>query len=270
MPESIFSFSLLGVTIDEIIAGITVKVKDEATGEFVASTDPQNEQLLVHDNNDGNFYVEGLPTGLYSVYAGSNTVAQAGLRNQPHIGVDVFEHLTAEAPHSGHATVQALDAHKNASVGVHGAFGKILGQGNVDGASLEVVNDILRLKDLGVGGGKLANGAVSSGKLADGAVITEKMADGAVTGEKIGQGEITSDKFDKLTDLPMTKVTAEPEATAANCWKVYWLKAPTYIALKAIIPATATEDAFSRVEILKVDLGTWGATTGTLEGNPTA
>lgn len=56
---------------------------------------------------------------------------------------------------------------------------------NVDGATLEIVGDQVRIKDLGVTTAKLANSAVTTAKITDGNVTTIKIADQAITFAKI-------------------------------------------------------------------------------------
>lgn len=73
----------------------------------------------------------------------------------------------------------------------------------VDGSSLEIASDAVRVKALGIATGmlaatsvttaKIASNAVTSAKLADGAVsTTAKLADGIVTTAKIANNQITS------------------------------------------------------------------------------
>lgn len=64
---------------------------------------------------------------------------------------------------------------------------------NVDNATLEIVGDIVRIKDLGVTSAKIADGAVTTVKHADASVTTIKMADSNVT-------------FAKIQDLPTMTV----------------------------------------------------------------
>lgn len=56
---------------------------------------------------------------------------------------------------------------------------------NVDNATVEIVGDIVRIKDLGVSTAKIANSAVTTAKIADGNVSTVKVADGAISFAKI-------------------------------------------------------------------------------------
>ena len=94
-----FSFALTGVITDELLSGLLVKVKNETTGQFVASTDPEESQLHVIDNNDGAFFVDGLPSGLYSVYVNSDTNVQEELQNIPFLNEDIITHLNNLALH---------------------------------------------------------------------------------------------------------------------------------------------------------------------------
>lgn len=56
---------------------------------------------------------------------------------------------------------------------------------NVDSASLEIVGDVVRIKDLGVTTAKINNLAVTNGKIADDAVTTVKILDKNITFAKI-------------------------------------------------------------------------------------
>ena len=72
--------------------------------------------------------------------------------------------------------------------------------GAVDDSTLQINNDpggdgSLRIKDLGVTTGKIANIAVSTGKIADNAVVEAKIATDAVTNSKIADEAITSGKI---------------------------------------------------------------------------
>lgn len=72
--------------------------------------------------------------------------------------------------------------------------------GAVDDSTLQINNDpggdgSLRIKDLGVTTGKIANIAVSTGKIANNAVVEAKIATDAVTNSKIVDEAITSGKI---------------------------------------------------------------------------
>jgi hypothetical protein len=70
---------------------------------------------------------------------------------------------------------------------------------NVDSSSIEIVGDIVRIKDLGV----------STAKIADAAVTTNKIADAAITTIKVVDKNIT---FSKVQDLPTMTVIGRVEA----------------------------------------------------------
>ena len=108
-----FSFGLFGQDTSQLQAGQEVKVKNEDTGQFIASTNPTGSQLQVVDNNDGTYYVDGAPLALLSVYVGSDAVPQEELQYIAFMNEDVIGHVNATAPHSGHATTTDLDNHKN-------------------------------------------------------------------------------------------------------------------------------------------------------------
>ena len=75
-----FSFGLFGQDTNELLAGQKVKIKNVDTGQFVSSTSPEGSQLRIYDNNDGTYFVDGLPSGLYSVYVNSDTNVQEELQ----------------------------------------------------------------------------------------------------------------------------------------------------------------------------------------------
>ena len=77
-----FSFAIMGQSSSELISGLAIEVKDSGA-VIKASTTPSAGQLLVTDNNDGTYYVDGLSTGKYDVF--TNGVAQNELKNVPFI-----------------------------------------------------------------------------------------------------------------------------------------------------------------------------------------
>jgi hypothetical protein len=90
----------------------------------------------------------------------------------------------------------------------------------VDDSTLEVdagTNEV-RVKDLGIVSGKLANSAVSTAKIADDAVSSAKLADGAVSSIKLGASAVTEAKIaaNAVTDakLAANSVTASAIASA--------------------------------------------------------
>jgi len=94
-----FSFGLFGQDSNELLSGQLVKIKNVTTGDFVASTTPEGIQLKLTDNNDGTYYVDGLPSGLYSVYVNSDTNAQEELQNIPFLNEDILAHLNNAVIH---------------------------------------------------------------------------------------------------------------------------------------------------------------------------
>ncbi len=77
-----FSFAIMGQSSTELISGLSIEVKDTG-GTIKASTVPNTGQLLVTDNNDGTYYVDGLSTGKYDVF--TNGVIQNELKNVPFV-----------------------------------------------------------------------------------------------------------------------------------------------------------------------------------------
>jgi|GEM_PF-2575140 len=88
-----FSFGLFGQDSNDLLSGQLVKIKNVTSGVFVASTAPEGEQLQLVDNNDGTYFVDGLPSGLYSVYVNSDTNVQEELQNIPFFNEDLLTHL---------------------------------------------------------------------------------------------------------------------------------------------------------------------------------
>ena len=76
---------------------------------------------------------------------------------------------------------------------VQGAGGEL--DVNVDDSSIEVVADVVQVKDLGITNAKLADDAVDNSKLADDAVQTENILDANVTTDKIADDAINNDKI---------------------------------------------------------------------------
>jgi len=88
-----FSFGLFGQDSNDLLSGQLVKIKNVTSGEFVASTSPEGSQLQLVDNNDGTYFVDGLPSGIYSVYVNSDTNVQEELQNVPFLNEEFLTHL---------------------------------------------------------------------------------------------------------------------------------------------------------------------------------
>jgi hypothetical protein len=88
-----FSFGLFGQDSNDLLSGQLVKIKNVTSGEFVASTSPEGSQLQLTDNNDGTYFVDGLPSGIYSVYVNSDTNVQEELQNVPFLNEEFLTHL---------------------------------------------------------------------------------------------------------------------------------------------------------------------------------
>lgn len=82
MANTRFSFAIMGQSTSELITGLAIEVKDTG-GTVKASTSPSAGQLMVTDNNDGTYFVDGLSTGKYDVF--TNGVAQNELKNVPFV-----------------------------------------------------------------------------------------------------------------------------------------------------------------------------------------
>ena len=75
-----FSFGIFGLKTNELQAGLKVYIKN-SNGEIVASTESGVYEYNIIDNNDGAYYVDGLPTGVYSVYVNNPNTPQPELQN---------------------------------------------------------------------------------------------------------------------------------------------------------------------------------------------
>ncbi len=264
------SFGIFGQSTQELIAGLAVKVYDENLDQFVASTSPSGGEIQLNDNNDGCFYVDGLDSGLYTIYVGSDQVPQDELTNYVFLNEDALAHLTASAPHSGHATTTALTNHTTASQGAHGASGYILGDEDVDDITINTDQDRhLQVKDLGISSGKLANEAVISSKIATGAVQTSHLEDDAVTGAKVASGTLDETHLGSLEYLHLELPTSEPQANSGNKYKIYWKLGATAVELKAVIPGSSSESSWTRAIIYAFSFAT-GTTPQADEGGSTA
>lgn len=82
---------------------------------------------------------------------------------------------------------------------------------NVDGSTLEISSDSLRVKDDGITAAKIAADAVGSSELADNAVDTNAIQNGAVTSAKIADGTITTTDlaFDVATQAELDAHTGD-------------------------------------------------------------
>jgi len=123
MPIGRFAFALFGLSQGQALSGFEVKIKDERTGEFIASTNPVNNQLQIHDNNDGTYYVDGWTMSVFSVYVGSDEAPQDELRYQVPVNDQVLDHLSAGSD-------------------VHGAAGQLLGRGDVVNTLTSTATDV--------------------------------------------------------------------------------------------------------------------------------
>ena len=75
-------------------AGLLVKVKDEEQDLFIASTQSGvGYDFQVVDNNDGGYFVDGLPTGVYSIYVSSDESAQEEMQYYAFLGSNGITHI---------------------------------------------------------------------------------------------------------------------------------------------------------------------------------
>lgn len=109
-----------------------------------------------------------------------------------------------------------------------GTSGAVTLDVNVDNSTLEVNADVVRIKDLGIGTGKIADSAVTTAKIADANVTTIKIADNNVTFAKIQDiatmtvmGRVTAGSGDPeqitiINDSTMASASATNIATAGS------------------------------------------------------
>jgi hypothetical protein len=111
------------------------------------------------------------------------------------------------------------------------SVGAVAAAYDLDGTTLEVAANALRIKDLGVATGKLADLAVTTGKIADLGVTTGKLSDLGVTTGKIADLAVTAAKTDAVSTATPSKLVvrdgsgraqfAEPSASADAASKSY-------------------------------------------------
>ena len=94
---------------------------------------------------------------------------------------------------------------------------------NVDTTTVEIVGNVVRLKDLGVSTAKLADSAVTTVKIADGNVTNVKIADGAVNANKLASDAVTTIKvldkaitFAKINDVATMTILGRVTAGSGN------------------------------------------------------
>ena len=94
-----FSFGIFGQSNNQLMAGLKVYIRDESTGNIIASTE-KGYQYTIHDNHDGTYYVDELPTGKYSVLVGSDQSVQDEMYNIVVCGDEVIEHISDSSLHT--------------------------------------------------------------------------------------------------------------------------------------------------------------------------
>lgn len=93
------SISIFGQTNNELLLGVEIKIKDDITGVFVASTNPAGEQIQIHDNNDGTYYFDVTASFKGTVYVGSNLTPQDEMTGVMFYGDDLLDHLKTDGIH---------------------------------------------------------------------------------------------------------------------------------------------------------------------------
>jgi len=84
---------------------------------------------------------------------------------------------------------------------------------NVDDVTIEIVADVLQVKDGGISTDKLADDAVTTPKIMDDAVTTVKLDDGSVTTDKIAADAVTNAK---IADDAISTVKIRDEAVTSD------------------------------------------------------
>ena len=167
-----FSFGIWDSITSTYLSGESVQIKDGAGGTVLASTIDIGVGILVSPNGDGTYYANDIPAQNLWVYVGG--AMQQELSNIP------WDNGTS-------ATHTALTT-------AHGSTGDVLGQGDVDGATIVYSGD-LKVKDAGIGATQLASDAVTEIKILDNVVSSSKLKLGSVTTPKIEDLNVTGAKL---------------------------------------------------------------------------
>lgn len=231
-----FSFGIFGLSNNELQAGLEVYIRD-GSGAIVASTQAGVYQYDVVDNNDGSYYVDGLPSGVYSVYVNNPNTPQPELQNVPFVGDDGLGHFSADAPHPGHALAADLQAHVDAAAphSGHALEGHTHSEADVTDLDKYSQSEV---------------DALLAGKADVGHSHSEYW--------ELGQG---------LEEVPLVAVSAEPLPVLQNKYKLYVVKTQGSVKLKMVVPTDVDETAFARAVIWSLDLATGTPSGGGLD-NP--
>lgn len=157
---------------------------------------------------DGAITEAKLASGSISLSKLSNAMCSDGEILQKSAGVWV-------CTTSGGSGVQSITA--GSGITNNGTPSDTILDANVDDVTIEVVADVLQIKDGAITQSKLAdgsvvtakivNGNVTEEKLADDAITTNKIVDSAVTSEKIQNGTITNDDISASASIAWTKIS---------------------------------------------------------------
>jgi len=162
-----FSFGIWDSASATYLAGETVEIKDGAGGTTLASTTDIGVGLVVTPNGDGTYFCDNIPAQNLWVYV--DGALQNELANIPWANGEEVTHYALTT--------------------AHGSTGAVMGQGNVDGSTIEYSGG-LRVKDAGIVAAKIGAGAVINAKLGADAVDSTKLADNAVDSEHYVDGSI--------------------------------------------------------------------------------
>lgn len=154
------------------------------TPDDITFTGSMASTLPIKTNNS--FDIGTSQFGLAGVYLGSTGTKTVRLR-----GSDTTTSYTATLPAAVPASTKIL------TMASTGAIGNAY---DVDGSTLEVSSNSLRVKDAGISAAKLATDAVETAKIKDLNVTTAKLADGSVTpGKKAALGQQVSSSSGAFT-----------------------------------------------------------------------
>ena len=159
-------------TTESYLSGQTIVIKDALGGTTLASTTDIGVGLLVSPNGDGSYYCDDIPAQDLWVYV--NGAIQQEYAGIPWDNGESGVHIAAST--------------------AHGTTADIMGQDEVDGASIEYSSG-LRVKALGIVEAMLGSLSVVAGKIASNAVTTAKIINDAVTTPKILDANVTGAKL---------------------------------------------------------------------------
>tara|TARA_B110000495_G_C23024573_1_gene608516 strand:- start:1010 stop:1885 length:876 start_codon:yes stop_codon:yes gene_type:complete len=91
-----FSFAIFGQTTSELLTNLNVTIKD-SNNSVVAGTQESGASYTLNDNQDGTYYVDNMPSGIYSVFVSNNP--QDELTNIYFPTEDISTHINDATKH---------------------------------------------------------------------------------------------------------------------------------------------------------------------------